>query len=215
MLEKTIDQCAAQSSICLDQMTLIDQDMSMIVQRAIVTKQCQLLSLQHNRLSFIGLSILAEALRENQSLETLYLNDNQICDDGIRCLAESLSTTNQTLKTLFLQNNRISNRGIRYVAEMLRSNTTLSWLYLADNHIDDEGVRILTDVLTNGNTTLEMLVLSSNSMVTDTSVPYLISMLQQNHTLKKLWIEHCRLSSDGKKALIDVQKTKNDFYIHV
>jgi Ran GTPase-activating protein (RanGAP) involved in mRNA processing and transport len=215
LLEKTIDQYGSQSSICLDQMTLIDQDMNIIVKQAIVSKQCQLLSLQNNQISFIGLSILAEVLWDNESLETLYLNGNQICDDAIRYLTEPLSTKNKKLKTVFLQKNRITNRGIKYLAEMLKNNSTLSWIYLGENSIDDEGVRLLTEVLTNDNRTLEMLVLSSNTMVTDTSVSYLISMIKQNQTLKKLWIENCRLSSEGKKALIDIQKTKNDFYVHV
>lgn len=215
LLEKTIEQYDLQSSICLDQMTLIDQDMIIVGKQAMITKQCQLLSLQNNRISFVGVSILAEVLSQNESLETLYLNGNQICDDAIRFLTEPLSSNNKTLKRLFLQKNRISNRGIKYLAEMLKNNSTLSWIYLAENFIDDEGVRLLTEVLTNENRTLEMLVLSSNTMVTDTSVSYLISMIKQNQTLKKLWIENCRLSSEGKKALIDIQKSKNDFYVHV
>ena len=66
LLEKTIEQYDLQSSICLDQMTLIDQDMSIVVKQAIITKQCQLLSLQNNQISFIGVSILAEVLGKNE-----------------------------------------------------------------------------------------------------------------------------------------------------
>jgi Ran GTPase-activating protein (RanGAP) involved in mRNA processing and transport len=98
---------------------------------------------------------------------------------------------------------------------MLEVNQTLIWLYLGDNEISDEGVRILSKAIKNQYNTLEMLVLSSNSLLTDLSVDYLLQMIKNNRSLKKLWIDNCNLSDAGKQRLIEIQQSKKNFYIQV
>ncbi|CAF1114022.1 unnamed protein product [Rotaria sordida] len=194
-------------------MDLIDQDMEIIVKQAIITKQCNFISLQFNKFTSIGISILADALNNNNTLETLYLGNNYISDDGIYFLANILSINNHTLKILVLQKNRITDRGVKYLAQMIKVNQTLIWLYLGQNEISDEGVRILTQTIQNQNHTIEMLVLSGNKLLTDLSIDYLIQMIQYNQSLKKLWIDDCNLSELGKERLNKIQQTKKDFYI--
>ncbi|CAF5031898.1 unnamed protein product, partial [Rotaria sp. Silwood1] len=114
-LEQKIAQSYNYSSICLDNMDLVDQDMEIIVKQAIITKQCNFISLQFNKFTSIGISILADALNNNNNnnntLEILYLGNNYISDDGIYFLANILSMNNHTLKTLVLQKNRITDKG--------------------------------------------------------------------------------------------------------
>ena len=203
------------SPVCLDDMSLIDQDMKIVVKQAVVDKQCQLLSLQSSKITSLGVLMLAEALNNNQTLETLYLSNSHISDHGVRFLVDALSTSRNTLKTLVLQQNEITNQGVQYLAQMLQTNATLLWLYLGENQISDDGVRMLAGALTNGNTTLEMLVLSSNKFLTDRSVDYLLPMIKNNNSLKKLWMENCNLSQHGKKALAKIQQEKKDFYVRV
>ncbi|CAF1068611.1 unnamed protein product [Rotaria sordida] len=212
-LEQKIAQSYIHSSICLDNMDLIDQDMEIIVKQAIITKQCNFISLQFNKFTSIGISILADALNNNNTLETLYLGNNYISDDGIYFLANILSINNHTLKILVLQKNKITDRGVKYLAQMIKVNQTLIWLYLGQNEISDEGVRILTQTIQNQNHTIEMLVLSGNKLLTDLSIDYLIQMIQHNQSLKKLWIDDCNLSELGKERLNKIQQTKKDFYI--
>jgi Ran GTPase-activating protein (RanGAP) involved in mRNA processing and transport len=214
-LEQKITQYYIHSSICLDEMELIDQDMDTVVKQAIINKQCKLLSLQSNKITSIGMSILADALNNNNTLEILYLGNNYISDDGVDSLVNILSNHNNTLQTLVLQKNRITDKGAKYLAQMLEVNQTLVWLYLGENEISDEGIRILSNVIGNQNKTLEMLVLSSNKLVTDVSVDYLLQMIEQNQTLKKLWIDNCNLSQAGKQRLGKIQETKKDFYVRV
>ena len=197
-------------------MSLIDQDMDIVIKQAIIGKQCQLLSVQSSKITTVGVLMLAEALNNNQTLETLYLSNSHICDHGVRLLAETLSNNpNNSLKTLVLQQNEITSQGAQYLAQMLQSNATLLWLYLGENQISDDGVRMLAEAISNGNTTLEMLVLSSNKYLTDRSVDHLLPMIKQNSSLKKLWIENCSLSQQGKKALTKAQQEKKDFYVRV
>jgi NLR family CARD domain-containing protein 3 len=214
-LVEKIAQGYLRSPVCLDGMPLIDQDMKIVVKEAIIGKQCQLLSVQSSKITTAGVLLLVEALNNNQTLETLYLSNNHIGDHGVRLLAETLSNRQNTLKTLVLQQNEITNQGAQYLARMLQANTILLWLYVGENQISDDGVRMLAEAITNGNETLEMLVLSSNKYLTDRCVDYLLPMIKRSNSLKKLWIENCNLSQQGKKALTKAQQEKKDFYVRV
>ncbi|CAF3787935.1 unnamed protein product [Adineta steineri] len=216
-LEQKLEQYYNHTSICLDEMELIDEDMNILVKQVIINKQCQLLSLQSNKITSIGISILANALNDNHTLETLKLGNNYISDNGVNSLVKILSipNNNTALTTLVLRNNGITDQGAEYLVQLLKINHTLSWLYLEENQIRDDGVRILAKTLENQNNKLKMLVLSSNKLITDTSIDYLIPMIQQNQTLKKLWIDNCNLSEAGKQRLDEIQQSRQDFYIRM
>ena len=196
-------------------MDLIDQDMEIIVKQAILNKQCKFLSLQSNKITSIGAAILADALNNNTTLETLYLDNNYISDHGVASLVNILSVHNNTLKILVLQQNRITDKGAKHLSELLKTNQTIIWLYLGENEITDEGIRLLTTAIETQNKTLEMLVLSSNKLLTDSSIDYLLPMIEHNQSLKKLWIDNCNLSEAGKQRLNTIQQSKKDFYIRV
>jgi Leucine-rich repeat (LRR) protein len=51
--------------------------MNIIAKEAIIKKQCTWLSLKNNNITSVGLSIIADGLDENESLESLYLSQNQ------------------------------------------------------------------------------------------------------------------------------------------
>lgn len=216
-LEEKISQNYTQSSLCLDNLELVDHDVELVVKQAILDKQCQFLSLQSNKITSIGASILADALlNPNQiRMETLDLSKNYISDDGVESIVNSLSTRNHTLRTLILQKNKITDRGTRYLAEMLKTNETLIWLYLGENEISNEGVRLIAQTIERENHSLEILILSSNQLITDLSIDYLISMLEKNQSLKKLWIDNCNLSDAGKQRLESMGQSKKSFYLRV
>ena len=212
-LEQAISQSPVNSPLCLDKMELTYQDMDIVVRKGIVHQQCTLLSLQSNKITSIGVAILAESLRNNKTLETLNLENNYISDDGVISLVEALSSTENVLKTLILYKNKITDRGMKSLAQFLENNDQLAWLYLGENEISNEGIRMLCASLTNHNQTLEMLVLSSNKLLNDLSVNYLLSMMEVNQSLKKLWIDDCNLSDYGRRRLEEKLQEKNDFYI--
>jgi hypothetical protein len=212
-LEQIIAQSNNHSPLCLDEMELIDYDMKIIVKESIINKQFNFLSLQSNKFTSIGAAILAESLKNNQSLETLYLGNNYISDDGVASLVHALISHNNVVKILVLQKNKITDKGAKYLAQLLEVNQTLIWLYLGENEISDEGVRMISKAIETHNKTLEMLVLSSNSLLTDLSVDYLLPMIENNQSLKKLWIDGCNLSNSGTQKLKNIQQSKKDFYV--
>eukprot|EP00434_Breviolum_minutum_P016480 symbB.v1.2.014527.t1/scaffold1031.1/size143042/2 len=88
-----------------------------------------------------GAKVLAEALKENRTLERLNLAENKIClysdiclyrDKAAQVLAEALKE-NRTLKRLNLAGNHIGFPGVKVLQEALETNTTLEHLELAEN----------------------------------------------------------------------------------
>ena len=83
---------------------------------------------------------MAEALKQNNKLEKVFLDGNNIGDEGAKSLAHALMA-NHTLQRidLDLDANNISNKGVKFLAEALKVNTTLEEIYLDDNKIGDRG----------------------------------------------------------------------------
>ena len=79
-----------------------------------------------------GIVSLCEGLEKNTSLTDLDLNDNNICDDGIKRLSQSLAS-NHTLKTLQLQRCGFTEFGIKSLARMLFHNTTIATILWDEN----------------------------------------------------------------------------------
>ena len=98
-----------------------------------------------------GAWAIAEALRVNSTLHTLYLNDNSVGADGAREIAAALRV-NSTLQSLNLGvqglhslKNRMGADGVRAIAEALRVNSTLQSLDLGVNDVGADGARAITE----------------------------------------------------------------------
>ncbi|CAF0872445.1 unnamed protein product [Rotaria sordida] len=141
----------------LSERLMINSDMSIVVEQAIIRKQCTILILSENHIDASGALILAKALSNNTSLIRLELQYDCIGDRGVDYLADALSV-NKCLKVLDLRDNNITHEGARHLANMLKKNQTLTSLLLNSNHIDDRGVRLLADALID-NTSLRQLSL--------------------------------------------------------
>eukprot|EP00435_Cladocopium_sp_Y103_P074507 s374_g49.t1 len=162
-----------------------------------------------------GAKVVAEALR-NSPTETLDLRSNEIGDQGVEALAESLKS-NGSLKELALGGNSIGDRGAEAVAEGLKSNGSLKDLWLWYNNIGDRGAEALAESL-KSNGSLKLLALGGNS-IGDRGAEALAAGLLQNRSLwtlslskfgSNLW--HCCGSrgTPGYKALEEAQKIKNE-----
>ncbi|CAF3949812.1 unnamed protein product, partial [Rotaria sordida] len=90
------------------------------------------LDLRQNQIESTSVKYIADIIRTTTSLTTLDLDFNTIRDDGVKYLADALQI-NEILTTLDLSQNDISPRGIQYVADVLRKNSGLQSLYLQQN----------------------------------------------------------------------------------
>ena len=214
-LEDRIKQYQIHSEIYLNEQNLIDQDMEIVVQQAIINKQCKKLSLENNRITSQGALTIANGLNNNTTLEILMLYHNYLSDSGVNHLSNVLSTMNSSLKILSIGSNSITDNGVRFLAQMLKTNQSLTLLGLVFNEITDQSVRLLTDVLIHNNQTLQILHLSKNKNITDSCIDNLMEMLKQNRCLKELWMQNCNLSDQIKQKLRQIIRTKNNFRLEL
>jgi hypothetical protein len=172
-----IEKCSIRSQIDLRGQNLIDEDMKIIIEKAIINKKCSELHLQNNKITSNGALIIASGLQNNITLQKLWLDSNNISDIGVHSLTKILSENNSSLKMLGLNSNNITDEGARHLAEMLKINKTLTFLRLTQNSITDQGVQYLANA---HNNILESIDLSSNTFITDLSIDYLVQMIIRN-----------------------------------
>jgi Ran GTPase-activating protein (RanGAP) involved in mRNA processing and transport len=214
-LEECILKRESNSWIDLSRRQLTDRDMDIIVQQALINKQCKELDLRRNEIKSNGIGILADQLMQNQILVTLYLSFNFISDTGVRYLMESISNNHTRLKKLELDSNEITDQGAEYISEMLKTNQILTWLSLDNNNITNQGIKSLANVLRQSNQRLEELYINGNKSIDDQSINFLSLMIKQNSTIQKLSLENCGFSKRGKMRLEQIVKHKKNLSLIV
>ncbi|CAF3219116.1 unnamed protein product [Rotaria socialis] len=97
------------------------------------------LGLGGNNITDAGVQYLAEMLKKNTSLTTLYLRHNQISDQGVEILADALAYHNTTLKELYLSSNpMISDQSVDFLANMLMCNRSLRRLWIQSLDLSED-----------------------------------------------------------------------------
>ena len=104
-------------------------------------------------------------MKGNTTLRGLFLDNNQISDEGATALAHAMKG-NTTLQVLSLRNNQISDEGATALAHAMMGNTTLRGLYLDNNQISDEGATALGSLL-HGNPMLSICGCGQQIMASD------------------------------------------------
>jgi len=214
-LVNQIDKCSILSQVDLRGQNLTDEDMEIVVEKAINNKKCSELNLQNNMITSKGASTIALGLQNNITLQKLWLDSNSISDIGVNSLAKILSDNNSSLKMLGLNSNSITDEGARHLAEMLKINKILTSLRLSHNSLTDQGVQYLANALTHHNNILESIDLSSNKFVTDLSIDYLVQMIIRNQRLSSLSLSNCGLSEDGKQRFRSMGQAKYGFKLNL
>lgn len=111
---------------------------------------------------------------------TVFLNYNEIGDEGVLHIAKILSS-NTTIQELYLDSNKISDKGVNNIAEALSNNKTLHLLALSQNNITDEGVTRIAEALSK-NKALRVLTLLENN-ITDKGIESINNALKINDTI--------------------------------
>jgi len=214
-LELNISKYQFHTAVDLSKQQLLDRDMETIIKQAVIGKECTRLDLGYNMITSQGVSILVDALKQNTTLEELDFHNNRVSDLGVHSIAEVLSTNKPIIKALGLGSNGITDKGAEHLAEMLKTNRTVTWLALAGNQIGDYGVKLLAKTLAHENSSLTVLSLHVNKLISDASVDTIIYMLQHNKSLRKLWMQDCNLSEEGKSKLRDAAKLRQNFLLYM
>jgi Ran GTPase-activating protein (RanGAP) involved in mRNA processing and transport len=177
------------------------------------------LDLQSNFISAKDLKILAEGVKKSR-LQLLDLGKNDIRDDGVKILADTIKTTT-TLKVLSLKDNKIGSKGIQMLAAAISASGTLSDLDLAYNKFGNEGTKYIAQTLkpstvskglfglqsTTIDSNVQMLYLQGNE-IGDGGVAFLCDAMKSNKSLKHLFLQGNRIGERGIMELAHILSLK-------
>ncbi|CAF1063888.1 unnamed protein product [Rotaria magnacalcarata] len=177
-LEKRINQ-SSMENIDLSNLNLTDQDVPFINRKVIKKKKSTTLSLANNKITPNGIQMLVDALKKNKNFTHLILSSNPIGDEGLK-----------------------------YITELVNNNQTLYHLSLNDTDITDRGIEMITSALGSNSASLRCLDLRSNKYITDSSVDFLLEMVDHNETLSACRLDNCSLSQQAKEKLREAKSIR-------
>ena len=150
-----------------------------------------------NYLPSFEVEMLIKCLVPNESINYLYLGNNQINDESLDYIGYLISH-NANIHNLDLSYNHIGNKGIKTLCEKIAWRTRLIDLNLSNNNISNDSLKTIVNTL-NSNQTIMSLNLSYNKFNTKQSGDLICELLSNNHQLKTLNLNSCHLGLSCKK----------------
>lgn len=192
------------------------EDLSLFFYRQV----CQLrkIDLSNNKITSKGGRLLFQAIKQNQFLTHLNLENNSSLGDGDLTELKHLFNNNEYLQSLNMSGCGIESYHVKEIVEGLYAkhainsrtgNNTLQYLNLSNNRIMGDGaMHFVTIIENNTNTGIRKLDLSKNS-ITDEAGIALAKALETNTCIIKLSLKNNFLSDGAGMAIcIALQKNK-------
>ncbi|KAM5172755.1 NACHT, LRR and PYD domains-containing protein 3-like [Mantella aurantiaca] len=168
------------------------------------------LSLDNNHLTDRSCPHLASGIRNNQTLRTLNLSNNNLEGSHFNDLMEALTTSR--IEELHLMSNHLTDRSCPHLASGIRKNRTLRTLSLSENNLEGPHFSDLMAALTTSR--IEELHLEYNHL-TDRSCPHLASGIRNNRTLRTLGLSYNNLEGPHFSDLMEALTTSRIEELHL
>ncbi|CAM4846371.1 unnamed protein product [Rotaria magnacalcarata] len=168
------------------------------------------ISLRDNQIGINGAKCFSNGLKENSTIRNIDLENNGIGEDGAIRIAEVIESI-KTLTGLSLGKNQIGIRGAKYLSNALQQNMIINHVYLEDNQICDEGVGFLAEAL-KSHTTLVSLHLGSNK-IGITGTQYLSNVLRNNTKIRRIYLENNEIADEGVQFLSEALANNEELNI--
>ena len=146
----------------------------------------------------VGACVLGDWLECNNSLQSLAIDNNNIKDNG---LTKILNTIPSTLVRLVASHCNLTCNGAKNIVETLRITNTLKHLIIDKNPIGDDGISVISDNLHNNQTLIQLVV--DHCEFHSKGAESVGRMLKVNKTLKSLSISNNPIGDDGLSAISD------------
>ena len=145
---------------------------------------------------------LARALKDHAELRTIDLRGNELGDETMLALAETLgSTTSKRLEVLRLDDNAIGDAGVGALAAALKPAVQLETLILNDNKIGDAGVVALADALTGDGGLAPLTIRLENNQFGDEGIRALAAAFKTNEKRVRLFVTN---NTIGDAAMAEI-----------
>ena len=152
-------------------------------------------SFRVNNFSGDGGIIIARILLNNQSIETLILQENLLGEDAGDKIGAAL-IQNKTLKKLVLSDNKIKNKGARSIIE---NGTSLISIDLSDNEINPEVCYDLKNLMTHSKHLRE--VIWNGNFVGIKGINFIVDALKEGSKIKSLSLRNASIGKVGLQTL--------------
>ena len=195
----------------LEELHLYENDLkssaTVILQALKENYQLKVLNLNSNNMTGQVAEDLANAIKNNTSLEKLYLSQNDLRSSATVIL-QALKENSQ-LKVLNLNSNNMTGQVAEDLANAIKNNTNLEELYLSQNDLRSSATVILQALKENSQ--LKVLNLNSNNM-TGQVAEDLANVIKNNSYLQQLGLENNNL---GPSATVILQALKENSQLKV
>ena len=152
-------------------------------------------SFRVNNFSGDGGIIMARILLNNESIETLILQENQLGEDAGDKIGAAL-IQNKTLKKLVLSDNKIKNKGARSIIE---NGTSLVSIDLSENDINPEVCYDLKNLMMRSKHLRE--VIWNGNFVGIKGINFIVDALKQGSKIKSLSLRNSSIGRAGIQTL--------------
>ena len=165
--------------------TVSDDGISDLVSLPVQSKLQHLIELDimEIKMSATGAFALSKFLNSTKSMKFLNISNNDIGDNGIKAIADSLKVNN-SISQLIASRCEITCNGAVSISDMLKNNRTLITLGIFYNPIGDNGVTTMVDALLT-NDKLKKLDLRYCNLGDD-GIKSLVKLLHTNKCINKL-----------------------------
>jgi Ran GTPase-activating protein (RanGAP) involved in mRNA processing and transport len=143
---------------------LINNSEAIKILGKIISHNCTIkyIDLSNNGISDNLVLPISEALKTNNTLETLILESNILGGIGCKILCQGLRQ-NTGVKVLNLRNNSLGYEGGKNISELLTYNKTLKYINLQANLLDEHSISLIIDKL-NYNSDIKSINLMNNQL---------------------------------------------------
>lgn len=176
---------------------LSDKEAFILAEALKTNNSLQTLSLSWGSLNSSTMQILSEGLKKNRTLQVLDVSENNLDDIAVKSLVNALST-NCSITELNLRAANFSSQqtdGIDDLAELLIVNNKIKKLNLASNTLTDKSFKLIASVFAR-NTSLNSMDLTDTGLHA-VAIKVLTDSLQKNHTLTELFLKANNLCGTG------------------
>ncbi|EDL75828.1 rCG22685 [Rattus norvegicus] len=163
------------------------------------------LRLENCHLTEVCCKDLSSVLMVSQTLTHLSLAKNELGDNGVKKLCESLSFPKCKLQTLVLWSCNITSNGCHYLSKMLGQAPSLKHLDLGLNRIGTTGAKFLCEALKSPRSNLKSLWLCGCSII-PTNCKDFSEILRSNKSLNTLDLSQNVMGTDAVKIFCESLK---------
>ena len=146
----------------------------------------------------VGACALGDWLERNNSLQSLVIRYNNINDNG---LTRILNTIPSTLVRLVASHCNITCDGAKNIGELLRTSNTLKHLKIPNNPIGDDGISTIACGITTNTSTALIELDVSYCEIHNQGIKSIVDVLERNKTLRSINISRNRIGDDEKSTL--------------